>query len=159
MYNANEEMANETVKRGRPPKEQAKKGTKSWSPSNLGDILEKEPGFRYRKVRKDDDNIAKKKDEQWEFVSGVNGYKTSTIQPAGRPDEPHKITSNVEGRDWILMRMPDEAAEQRDAFYQDKVKRLERRLTRQTQDELSKDGATMHGSITKEHKGYKTVIE
>jgi len=136
-----------------------KKGTKSWSPSNLGDIIEKEPGFRYRRVRKDDDNVAKKLEEGWQFVNAINGPKTQAIHPEGRPDEPHKITSTVEGRDWVAMRLDEETAQARDEFYNEKTARLEKRINTQTKQELYKDGASIHGSITKERRGVKTIIE
>lgn len=148
---------------GRPKVEQevvtAKKGTKSWSPSNLGDVIEKEPGFRYRRVRKDDDNIAKKKEEGWEFVSAVNSPGTRAIHPSSRPDEPHKLTSNVEGRDWVAMRLDDETAGKRDDYHNNKVSRVEQRIGSQTRKELGKEGAPMHGNLTKERKGVRTVIE
>ena len=159
----NEELE---VKRGpgRPPKEQdavpvIKKGTKSWSPSNLGDVIAKDPGFRYRRVRKDDENIAKKREEGWEFVSKINSPSTQAIHPTSRPDEPHKLTSNVEGRDWVAMRLDDETAQSRDQFHNDKTGRLEKRITANTKAELGKEGAAIHGNLTKERRGVRTVIE
>lgn len=136
-----------------------RKGNKSWSPSNLGDVIEKEPGFRYRRVRKDDENIAKKKEEGWEFVSAINSPKTSAIHPTSRPDEPHRLTSNVEGRDWVAMRLDEEWAQKRDDFHNQKTARLEKRLGTQARQDLGKTGAEMHGQIVKERKGVRTVID
>lgn len=136
-----------------------KKGTKSWSPSNLGDVIDKDPGFRYRRVRKDDENIAKKKEEGWEFVSSVNSPNTKAIHPSSRPDEPHKLTSNVEGRDWVAMRLDDETAKSRDEYHNQKVERLEKRIFSGTKKDLAKEGAAVHGNVTKERKGVRTVIE
>lgn len=148
---------------GRPPKEQEaaviRKGAKSWSPSNLGDVIEKEDGFRYRRVRKDNDNIAKKQEEGWEFVSGVNSPTTRAVHPSSRPDEPHQLTSNVEGRDWVAMRLDDETAQKRDDYHNNKVQRIEQRIGSQTKKDLGAVGAPMHGNITKERKGVRTVIE
>lgn len=144
---------------GRPRQDQVKKGAKSWSPSNLGDVIEKESGYRYRRVRKDDENIAKKLEEGWQFVSGINSSRTQAIHPASRPDEPHKITSNVEGRDWVAMRLDDETAQGRDQYHNDKVARLEKRIYANTKQELGKDGAAVHGNVTKERGGVRTVIE
>lgn len=151
---------NEVVEKrpvGRPS--QVKKGSKSWSPSNLGDVIEKEDGYRYRRVRKDDENISKKLEEGWEYVSGVNSPRTQAIHPASRPDEPHKLTSNVEGRDWVAMRLDDETAQSRDAYHNDKVKRIEKRIYANTKQELGKDGAQVHGTLTKERAGVRTVID
>lgn len=158
----------EDIKRGpgRPAKqeqEQAaqspKKGRKSWSPSNLGDVIDKEPGYRYRRVRKDDENIAKKLEEGWEFVSGINSPKTKAVHPDGRPDEPNKITSNVEGRDWVAMRLDEETSKSRDEYFNDRTARSEKRINANTKQELQKDGAAMHGTITKERNGIRTIIE
>lgn len=136
-----------------------KKGMKSWSPSNLGDVIEKDSGFRYRRVRKDDENIAKKREEGWEFVSAINSPNTKAIHPSSRPDEPNKLTSSVEGRDWIAMRLDEDTALLRDAYHNQKVSRLEKRIYSETKRDLGKDGAGVHGSLTKSHRGNKTVIE
>lgn len=155
------------VKRGpgRPPAikepEQSilKKGAKSWTPSNLGDVIDKDPGFRYRRVRKDDENIAKKKEEGWEFISAINSPSTRAIHPGSRPDEPHKMTSNVEGRDWVGMRLDDETAQSRDDYHNQKTGRLEKRIGSQTKKELGDVGAAVHGNLTKERRGVRTIIE
>lgn len=145
---------------GRPPKEpEVKKGARSWSPSNLGDVIEKEDGFRYRRVRKEDDNVAKKREEGWEFVSGINSSRTQAVHPSSRPDEPHKLTSNVEGRDWVAMRLDDETAKARDDYHNQKVNRIEKRIFTQTKNDLGKEGAAVHGNLTKERKGVRTIIE
>lgn len=136
-----------------------KKGKKSWSPSNLGDIIEKEPGYRYRRVRKDEENIAKKKEEGWEFVSGVNSPRTRALHPESRPDEPRPLTSNIEGRDWVAMRLDEDTAKSRDEYHNQKTARLEKRIKAETKGDLAKEGAAMHGTITKEHKGIRTIID
>jgi hypothetical protein len=133
-----------------------KKGTKSWSPSNLGDVREKEPGYRYRWVRKDQDNVEKKKEEGWEFVSSKDASKTQAIHPEGRPDEPHQLTSNVERRDGVLMRLDDETAQARDEYHREKTVRLEAGLRTQTEKDLKESG--IHGEIIKERKGVRTII-
>lgn len=136
-----------------------KKGKKSWSPSNLGDVQNKESGFRYRWARKDDDNLAKKREEGWEFVSAVNNPKTKSVHPDSRPDEPHTMTSNVERRDSVLMRLDEETAEARDEFINAKTNRSTQALLSQTKQGLGKEGAPIHGSITMEKRGVKTVIK
>jgi hypothetical protein len=145
---------------GRPLKEEVKetvkKGKKSWSPSNLGDIIEKEAGYRYRRVRKDDENVSKKLEEGWEFVSGINSPKTKALHPDSRPDEPNNLTSNVEGRDWVAMRLDDETAKLRDDYHNDRTGRLEARIKSEARKEI---GSSVHGSITKESKGIRTIIE
>lgn len=159
-------MIEQEVKRGpgRPPRQEqeetpVKKGKRSWSPSNLGDIIEKEPGYRYRRVRNDPENIAKKQEEGWEFVSGINSPKTKAIHPESRPDEPKPLTSNVQGRDWVAMRIDDETAKSRDEYHNAKTARLEKRIHSQTKQELAQVGGSTHGEIVKERRGVRTIIE
>lgn len=156
-------MIEQEVKRGpgRPARQEAevKKGNKSWSPSNLGDVIDKEPGYRYRRVRKDDENVAKKLEEGWEFVSGINSPKTKAIHPESRPDEPKPLTSNVQGRDWVAMRLDEDTAQSRDAYHNDKTARLEKRIHTQTKRDLAQVGGETHGEIVKERKGVRTIIE
>ncbi len=146
----------EEVKRGPGrPRAEIKKGTKSWQPSNLGDVINKEPGYRYRWVRKDPDNLAKKREEGWESVSG----ETKAIHPESRPDEPHQLTSVPERRDGVLMRLDEETAQERDKYHNQKTARLEKRLNSQTKGDLAKEGAAVHGTITKERQGVRTIID
>lgn len=144
----------------------AKKGAKSWTPSNLGDLQNKEAGYRYRWVRNDPDNIAKKEAEGWEFVNATNTPKTTGAFSSSRLDEPKQLTSNPTRRDAVAMRLDDQdedsTARQRDRYHNDKVDKLEKRIyagTKKDLGEIGKDGAPIHGNITKERKGVRTVIE
>lgn len=150
---------------GRPPKEHIiKKGAKSWTPSNLGDLLEKEPGYRYRWVRNEPDNISKKEAEGWQFVNGTNSPKTKGSFSASRLDEPSQMTSTPTRRDAVAMRLDDQdedsTAKQRDKYHNDKVKRLEKRIYAGTKKDLASEaGAPIHGNLTTERNGVRTVIE
>lgn len=135
-----------------------KKGRTSWTPGNLGDLRGKEDGYRYRRVRKDDDNIAKKQEEGWEFVNATNSPKTKAVHPEGRPDEPNQMGSTVGGRDWVAMRMDEDTGKLRDEYINGKTERMTKALYRQTQDDMS-GKAPIHGSITMEKRGVKTVIK
>lgn len=136
-----------------------KKGKKTWSPSNLGEVINKENGFRYRWARKDDDNLAKKKAEGWEFVSGVAGSQIKSLHPDSRPDEPHAMTSNIERRDSVLMRLDEETAEARDEYVNNETARRTGALIREAKTGLNKSGAPLHGSISMEKRGERTVIK
>lgn len=137
---------------------EVKKGKKSWSPSNLGDVRNKEDGFRYRWVRKDQDNVEKKKEEGWEFVSSKDASKTSAIHPDSRPDEPNQLTTNVERRDGVLMRLDEDTALAREEYHREKTQRLETGLRTQTTKDLGDAKTTVHGEIIKERKGVRTII-
>lgn len=155
----------ETRGPGRPKKEQeVKKGSKSWTPSNLGEVENKEPGFRYRWVSKEPDNIAKKHAEGWEDVNATTNPSTTAKFSSTRLDEPHQLTSAPVRRDAVLMRLDDRdddsPARLRDNYHNGKVDKLEKRLYAGTKKDLASEaGAPIHGNLTKERKGVRTVIE
>jgi hypothetical protein len=141
---------------GRPPQQkiEAKKGKPTWKPANVDDVYDREPGYRYRWVRKEEDNIAKKSAENWvrdEAATVESGY--------GRINEGKPLTSVRERRDAILMRMPEEMAQERDAYYNTETSRRMSALKRQTRDDLSQAGAPIHGGISIEKRGNRTVIK
>lgn len=150
---------------GRPRKEpEVKKGTKSWTPSNFGEVINKEPGYRYRWARDDADNIAKKHAEGWETVNGTTNPSTTAKFSQSRLDEPNQMTSTPKRRDAVLMRLDDDGedspAQQRDRYHNEKVDKLEKRIYAGTKKELASEaGAPIHGNLTKERKGVRTVIE
>lgn len=135
---------------GRPPK----KGKPTWKPANVDDVFDKEPGYRYRWVHKSEDNLAKKRAEHWVLDEGTNveaGY--------GRINEAKPLTSVRERRDAVLMRLPEEIAQERDDYYNGETARRMSALKRQTRDDLGQSGAPIHGSITTEKRGIRTVIK
>jgi len=137
-------MSEEARKPGRPP---MKKGKSTWQPASLNEFTNKEPGYRYRMVRKDPENIAKKQSEGWETVSKINGPETKHID-AGRIGDARPLTSVQEGRDWILQRIPEELALERDAYFENETNRRTAGLTAHIKKEIGKEGAETHGEIT-----------
>lgn len=127
-------------------KPEMKKGRSSWKPASLNVLNDKEDGYRYRLIRKDPNNIAKKKSEGWEVLSGVNGGKTSH-ESAGRMNDASQITSVVEGNDWIAARMPEEIAKERDAYFNDMNRKRVMGLTSHIKDNMARDGAPIHGNV------------
>lgn len=148
---------------GRPKSEATapavKKGKPTWKPANVDDVFDKEAGFRYRKVNKDPRNMAKKIAEGWEILSDIAGHKTTNEVGYGRIDAGKPLTSVRESYDTVLARIPEEAAKERDAFHNAENERRVAGLHRQTKEELGSSGAPMHGSITTEKRGIRTVIK
>lgn len=138
--------------------EKIKKGNMSWKPAGVLEFTDKDPNYRYRVVRKDDNNLAKKLKEQWEFVSETNDPRVKHNTPTGRPDLGTAMTSVTEGYDWVLMKIPEEVAQERDQYINAKTALTETGLTAQTRRDLG-SGVPSHGKITKERHGIKTVIE
>jgi hypothetical protein len=126
-----------------------KKGKSTWKPASLNEFNDKEDGYRYRMVRKDPENLAKKASEGWEAVSGVNGSSTKHIEPQNIGDA-KKLTSVQEGRDWVLHRIPEDLAKERDAYYEGETHRRTAGLTAHVKNEMRNKGgdAPVHGEIT-----------
>lgn len=138
-----------------------KKGNSTWQPANVLDIYDKEPGFRYRIVEKSARNLAKKQREGWEIVSGLaspeTGNRNGNYLDKGKP-----LTSVLEGYDYVVMRIPEDDAKKRDAYYNNESSRRMSALKRQTSNDFSqlgKNGAPVHGTITIEKKGIRNVIK
>lgn len=131
---------------GRPKAEAVlKKGVPSWKPASVTDVTHKDPDSRYRWVNKDSDNLAKKQAEGWNFVDAkTDGSQTS----APRIEDGNSMTSVVEKRDVVLMKIPEEVAQGRDAYMNNKADKRISGLTAHIKEDLDKEGADMHGDIT-----------
>lgn len=157
------ELSQEKPKRGNPnwiksEGESVKKGKRSWKPASLNEFDNKEPGYRYRMVRKDPDNLAKKESEGWEKVSAIQGSKTEHNDPQ-RINEPKRLTSVQEGKDWVLARMPEELAQERDDYYQNETNRRVAGLTAHMKKETAAQGTNTHGNITISSRTGTQIIE
>ena len=133
-----------------------KKGNSSWKPANITDVVNKDPGYRYRWVNKDPDNMAKKAAEGWETVSGLQGDKVAA-EGELRINDGRNVTSTHEKRDVILQRIPEELAQQRDAYYDAENDRRISGLTAHIKSKVAEEGGNTHGEITiSSRKGTQT---
>lgn len=147
-----EATTTEAKKPGRPPKQSdvgMKKGKPVWKPASVVDVVDKQPGKRYRLVNKDPDNMARKRAEGWEIESGVN-TSSAKILPDGRIETGSQLTSVYERKDVILMTMPEELAQSRDAYINEKTRKRTVGLTAHLKREIRDKGgnAPVHGDIT-----------
>jgi len=138
--------------------ETLKKGRSTWQPANVLDVFDKEPGYRYRIVEKSPKNVAKKEREGWEIVSAINGAQTSLDQ-GNYLDKPKQQTSVLEGYDYVVMRIPEEMAKERDTYFNSESARRMSALRKEAKAEMSKSGGAVHGEITFEKKGIRNVIK
>lgn len=140
----------QTRKPGRPKSQSTekpvKKGKSSWQPASVTDVVDKEPGYRYRWINKNPDNMAKKEAEGWDLVNGLTSDR-AIASDDGRIDSGKQLTSTYEKCDVILARMPEETALERDAYIADKTKRRTLGLTAHLKKEVGKS-APVHGEIT-----------
>lgn len=138
-------------------KKPLKRGNSSWKPASVTDVVNKEPGNRYRWVNKDPDNLAKKEAEGWETINGLQADKASPVG-SNRIEEGKPLTSVYEKRDVVLMRLPEETALQRDAYYNAENERRVTGLTAHIKKEAGKEGTGVHGEITiSSRRGEQTI--
>ncbi len=140
---------------GRPP---VKKGRSSWKPASLNEFYNKEPGYVYRMVRKDPDNLAKKEAEGWEKVSSLQSGDLKRADP-GRIDDGKPMTTVQEGKDWVLAKIPEELAVERREYFQKETDRRVAGLTAHLKKEAAKEGTDTHGNITISSRQGTQVIE
>lgn len=124
-----------------------KKGNSSWKPASLNEFTQKEAGYRYRMSRKDPKNLSDKAAEGWETVSGIASSQTAYDDPE-RIEHGKPLTSVTEGHDWILQRLPEEKAKERDAYFSAEDARRQAGLTAHIKKDLAKQGTEGHGEIT-----------
>ena len=100
--------------------------SKVWTPPNDLDTPEPPEGYQYRwvrgNIRADDDsmNVIKRQRQGYEVVSAE---EVKSLGLDGKEGGRHAGAATV--GDLVLMKVPVEVAEQRDAFYRGKSKRLQ----------------------------------
>jgi len=124
-----------------------KKGNASWKPASVTDTFNKQPGYRYRWVNKDPDNLAKKQAEGWEVINGLQADKVSATEN-DLISQGSSLTSVFEKKDVILQRIPEEIAAERDSYFNNESDRRISGLTAHVKKDLNKEGASAHGEIT-----------
>lgn len=156
-------MSNEQARGpGRPPKPAIgaviKKGKPTWKPASAMEVINKEDGYRYRWANKAPDNLSKKELEGWETVSGLQGDRSRHVDP-DRIDVGKPMTSIHERHDCLLMRIPEEIAEGRDAFMNNKTEQRTHALTAHVKKAARDEGTETHGEITISSRRKQQVIE
>lgn len=141
-------------------KDNIKKGKPVWKPASVTDVVKKEDGYRYRWVEKSPDNLYKKEAEGWEKVSGLTSDRAKSVDD-GRVHSGKNLTSTHEKHDVMLYRMPEELAEARDDFVNEKTRRRTLGLTAGLKKEMREKGgnAPLHGNITISSLKNEDVIE
>ena len=119
--------------RGRPKK----KGKSSWAPANRLTVANKQEDFRYRFVDQDAMNVQRKQAEGWQFVNRSTGIPGEHIRP-GHVGDDTPIDGAMTYRDLVVMGLPEELAQERDAWVAERTDQQERdivkNLKRQAED-------------------------
>lgn len=136
----------ESRKQGRPKIE--KKGRTSWKPAGQTEVINKEPGYRYRWSLKSADKLAQREQEGWETVSKLGSDKAEAVDDQ-KVHSGKNLTSVYEKTDLVLQRIPEDIAQERDAYYEGETKKRTIGLTAHLKNEVKKaGGASIHGDIT-----------
>jgi hypothetical protein len=137
-----------------------KKGYSSWMPASVTDVVDKVKGYRYRWIEKTPANKAKKQAEGWEIVSGLSSDQVSPAEPE-RVLSGKNLTSTYEKHDVVLARMPEEMAQERDAYFNAESARRVQGLSAHLKKDMQDKGgnAPVHGDITISSRKGQQVID
>lgn len=137
-----------------------KKGKASWKPASITEVYSKEDGYRYRWARKDAENVAKKQAEGWETVSDLQSDKATPVKEA-RIEHGKSLTSVHEKHDVLLMRIPEDTAQERDQYFDVENKRRISGITAHIKEDMKTNAgnAPVHGKITISSRKGEQVLE
>ena len=97
---------------------EVKKGNASWKPHQALELTKRDPNFRYRWVNKDEVNMDRKLNEGWVFASKneATHLRLKTVE-AGSGE----VGAQIGYRDVVLMKIPEEQAKAREAYYAERT--------------------------------------
>ena len=122
-----------------------KKGRSTWKPAQKLQVNDKKDNFRYRWRENDPQVIQKAQAEGWEFVNPITGIPGEHQDPG---DGQKSMTSNTEYRELRLMALPEEVAQARDEYFQERTDLQMAGLKDRLQSDLDEEA--------KKQGGYKT---
>lgn len=132
-------------KRGGIRQQAPKKGNRSWTPAAPLGIKAKDPANRLRWVHAEPANMLKKRAEGWERATRADAVH----------DRPNGVESGIgtpadvlEYRDMVLMKIPEEMAQERESYYRNQAQQQLSGLQARARQEIhAKTGATVSGEI------------
>lgn len=113
------------------PNKKVKKGRPSWDEASTLLVYDKDgglfkrgdDGFVYRWEENDPPRIQVQKARGWEIVNNVASTGVSRGDEADSIDDGKQMTSVTEYKELVLMRLPEELAEEREQYMQEKADR------------------------------------
>jgi hypothetical protein len=123
-----------------------KKGRATWKPAQKLQVHKKDPGFRYRWRENDAQNIQRAVAEGWEFVNPITGIPGEHQDPG---DGQQSLTSTTEYRELKLMALPEEKAQARDEYFQERTDIQTTGLKDRFQDDLDNEAQRQGGYKSK----------
>lgn len=135
--------------------EPVKKGRRSWQWRNRFDVDKKDPRFRYRFVEATPERLERATEEGWSFVNKETGLPGEHNYDNDVSDA-KKVPGAKYVRGMVLMALPEDLAQDRDAFIREQTEAQTADITRRLRNDLamSDDGkrarhqAEVTGNIT-----------
>ncbi len=131
-----------------------KKGRTPWKPASLLTVRNKTSGFRYRWCTNDSDNLRRKEEEGWEYVTSTSGLKGDHDRPINTTDGAPLCKDDTQYRESTLMALPEERGLARDEYQEQRVReQSHERMKGELEREIGKIGSPgkappLHGGIT-----------
>lgn len=133
--------------------ETKKRGNNSWQPARVLDVSGRQAGFRYRWCDRDAANIDKKLAEGWVMVDGTSKLPGEHMARKS-PDDGKPLDSTKTYREYVLMALPEERGQARDAWVAERTRNqtigLKKEATRANAVAAAQSGvapAALHGKI------------
>jgi len=131
----------------------AKKGNRSWTPPT-GEVIEKEPGWGYRWTAESE--IPVRLQEGWELVKARPGQPTFQ-NGKDRTFGGIPLDTVVARKNTVLMRMPQDMVDQRNAYWNKRAYAQKNSLQQKTREFA--DGGELYGSIRSNDTAIQTIID
>lgn len=117
-------MADNAIENVKELDQPKKRGNSSWKPREAVQVAPKDDGkFRYRMVKADEYRIATLMQQGWQVCNAVTGERTYKGKNSGAIIDGKPLDTAVGDRDRVMMRLPIEAAKERDEHYEKKALR------------------------------------
>ena len=131
-----------------------------WVPASLLDSIEglDRDNFVYRWARKDSGRVKKLQAEGWSFVNEAEGDRI-LHRRAKSLDDGRALTSEVDFREVVMMKLPIAKAEARRRYFQRKTDKATELINRDAQDKAAAMGGEINPKVRIESGSDVTVIE
>ena len=138
------------------------KASDEWVPASTLDQIEglDRENFVYRWARKQPGRVRKLQAEGWSFVNEAEGDRVLHRRAqASSLEDGSPLTSEVDFREMVMMKLPVERAEARRRYYQKKTNKATEMIHRDAQQQAANLGGEINPSVRIQSGSDVTVID